>query len=307
MANEHSKADLHRFKEITADVLEGLSVQLDTRRWLRPSGKKAPITATNSGGWAAHLGSVRGDRGSQLQLWYDFWTRASKRTLAYSYGNTSSDRILEMAGSKIGGLTIATKLKNAYAVSEQFEGISSMEPALSDQLYGKPILETTDRTGFKNYLTVYDRDTPRTNQSSNRSLAKRAITFLVEAAISAGSARERARANLDYPAVKNRRKVQNHKSWERNASQAAIAKLRSGYRCCVCDMRFEDVYGPFAKEIAEAHHTAYVSRLREGAKIHIEDLITVCPNCHRVLHRMAGKPDDWKELRRRVRALQRTR
>ncbi|MCU4768280.1 HNH endonuclease [Bacillus toyonensis] len=35
----------------------------------------------------------------------------------------------------------------------------------------------------------------------------------------------------------------------------------------------------------EKHHTIPVSELKEGATTKVEDIVMVCSNCHRVLHR----------------------
>lgn len=307
MSSQLSKTDHKWFRQFAADVYDGLALRLDEQRWLRPRSRRMSVTETNSGGLAAQLGSVKGDRGSQLQLWFDFWTGAAAPKIAYSYGNISSKRIREMAESGIGGLSIAQRLKNGYKVNGRLDGVNCMSQTLPVHLFGKPILETTDRSGFRNHLAVYESATPQTNRSPSHSLTNRTTNFLVEAAVLASAARARAWANRDFPAVKNRGKVGKHKTYERNAAQAAAAKVRSDYRCCVCDMKFEDIYGSLGKDFAEAHHTAYVSRLDKGARIVIDDLVTVCANCHRMLHRMEGVPDDWRALRKKVHTLRRKR
>ncbi|WP_144467670.1 HNH endonuclease [Bacillus toyonensis] len=38
-------------------------------------------------------------------------------------------------------------------------------------------------------------------------------------------------------------------------------------------------------DFIEGHHTIPVSQLKEGEKTKIEDIIMVCANCHRMLHR----------------------
>ncbi len=38
----------------------------------------------------------------------------------------------------------------------------------------------------------------------------------------------------------------------------------------------------------ECHHTKPVATLVEGEKTHLDDLVLVCANCHRMVHR--GKP-----------------
>jgi hypothetical protein len=48
-------------------------------------------------------------------------------------------------------------------------------------------------------------------------------------------------------------------------------------------------------------HRVPLGQLRDQVKTRVEDLITVCANCHRMLHRMAGTRDDASKLKRTVR------
>jgi predicted HNH restriction endonuclease len=41
-----------------------------------------------------------------------------------------------------------------------------------------------------------------------------------------------------------------------------------------------------------------LARLNRARNTGVEDLITVCPNCHRVLHQLGGGGGDWKRLQR---------
>jgi 5-methylcytosine-specific restriction protein A len=66
-------------------------------------------------------------------------------------------------------------------------------------------------------------------------------------------------------------------------------------------MNFENRYGVLGRRFAEAHHVRQLGKTKEGTRIVADDLITVCANCHRMLHRMRGRKDDWLVLRRIVR------
>ena len=182
-----SKADLaaHRgwFKQFASLVLDKLQRELDETAWVKPVGRSVQIVDTNSGGWAAHLGSVRGDRGSQLQLWFDFWTGAAQRKVAYSYSNSAEKRIVQIADIGVGGLGVARRFKDAYGASEQADGVNVMNPPLPAGLFGKPLVEITSRNGFRNFLAVYEAQQPRVTESPSRALVDRASQFLVEAAL----------------------------------------------------------------------------------------------------------------------------
>jgi putative restriction endonuclease len=66
-------------------------------------------------------------------------------------------------------------------------------------------------------------------------------------------------------------------------------------RCAVCAFDFDLFYGRMGCGYIEAHHTIPVSLLREGGKTKLADLIAVCANCHRVIHRNNNL--DWRLLR----------
>ncbi|MZF04043.1 HNH endonuclease, partial [Bacillus anthracis] len=55
--------------------------------------------------------------------------------------------------------------------------------------------------------------------------------------------------------------------------------------CEICGFDFHKIYGELGKDFIEGHHTIPVSQLKEGEKTRIEDIIMVCSNCHRMLHR----------------------
>jgi len=65
-------------------------------------------------------------------------------------------------------------------------------------------------------------------------------------------------------------------------------------------MRFSDQYGELGNGFAEAHHIEALNNLDDQVVTKVKDLITVCANCHRMLHRMKGLKEDWKTLRKQI-------
>ena len=59
---------------------------------------------------------------------------------------------------------------------------------------------------------------------------------------------------------------------------------------------FEQAYGQLGAKFIAAHHTKPVSELAEGESESISDLIPVCSNCHRMLHRQYPALD-WRKLK----------
>lgn len=90
---------------------------------------------------------------------------------------------------------------------------------------------------------------------------------------------------------------------ERNpkAREACIAKY--GYVCQVCGLDMEKFYGPIAHEYIHVHHIHFISDTDGEHEINPnEDLITVCPNCHAMLHskKLGNRYLSVEELKREI-------
>ena len=76
--------------------------------------------------------------------------------------------------------------------------------------------------------------------------------------------------------------------YERNPINRYICLETKGYKCSVCGVLLEDIYGPIAASFIEVHHSIPVSEMEEGHIVDpIKELFPVCPNCHSMLHRKA--------------------
>jgi hypothetical protein len=75
---------------------------------------------------------------------------------------------------------------------------------------------------------------------------------------------------------------------KRSRRLAQIAKFRDRYICQVCKFDFATTYPGWGKGYAEAHHKIPLSRLGGKVRNSPKDLITVCANCHRMLHWRKG-------------------
>jgi len=86
--------------------------------------------------------------------------------------------------------------------------------------------------------------------------------------------------------------------YERKPKLRAQAIQYHGTRCMICNFSFEDFYGDQGKDYIEVHHLVPVSSLSEKTKVNpCRDMIVVCSNCHRMIHRQKGKtlsPDELK-------------
>ncbi len=81
--------------------------------------------------------------------------------------------------------------------------------------------------------------------------------------------------------------------YERNPKLRSAAILAHGRKCMVrgCGFDFEKTYGLHGNGFIEVHHTKPVCTLEgESAVNPISDMVVVCSNCHRMIHRSREKP-----------------
>ena len=81
-----------------------------------------------------------------------------------------------------------------------------------------------------------------------------------------------------------------HKSKERNQKLVAIKKQKAllvnpNLPCEICKFSFKEQYGELGDKFIEAHHIFPISELTEATETKLEDLILVCSNCHKMMHR----------------------
>ncbi len=81
-----------------------------------------------------------------------------------------------------------------------------------------------------------------------------------------------------------------HKKRERNSKLIRFAKTefikkRGELFCEVCGFNFKLMYGNVGENFIEAHHIKPISELKKGEKTKISDIVMVCSNCHKMLHR----------------------
>jgi len=71
--------------------------------------------------------------------------------------------------------------------------------------------------------------------------------------------------------------------------------------CEVCGMNFEAQYGEIGQGYIEAHHRKPMAEMQGETLSEVEDIILLCSNCHRMIHRQTP-PFTVEELKSRVEA-----
>lgn len=90
--------------------------------------------------------------------------------------------------------------------------------------------------------------------------------------------------------------------YERDPRLRLQAIAIHGLTCCVCGFDFESAYGEYAKGYIHVHHTQPISEYEAPRVVNPEtDLITLCANCHAVVHRRRTATLSIDELRSIVR------
>jgi 5-methylcytosine-specific restriction protein A len=86
--------------------------------------------------------------------------------------------------------------------------------------------------------------------------------------------------------------------YERNIEARKACIAHYGYGCQICGTDMQKTYGDIGKCFIHVHHIKFISVVKSEYKIDpINDLITVCPNCHSMLHRkLNGKYLSVQEL-----------
>lgn len=85
--------------------------------------------------------------------------------------------------------------------------------------------------------------------------------------------------------------------YERNQKARKECLNKYGYKCRVCGLKMEEVYGEVAKKIIDVHHIKPLAEIKNEYEVDpIKDLIPVCPNCHAVIHRANISVSELKRM-----------
>lgn len=81
-----------------------------------------------------------------------------------------------------------------------------------------------------------------------------------------------------------------HIQRERNLALITEAKKRfikehGRLYCEICGFDFRQRYGELGEYFIEAHHTKPVSKMTDGEKTKVSDIVMLCSNCHSMVHR----------------------
>ena len=81
------------------------------------------------------------------------------------------------------------------------------------------------------------------------------------------------------------------------AKKAHFLRERGVLRCEVCGFQFADRYPEdLATGFIEVHHIVPLEETAEARMTELSDLMLVCPNCHRMIHRTKDAEGNLRRL-----------
>ncbi len=87
--------------------------------------------------------------------------------------------------------------------------------------------------------------------------------------------------------------------FHRSAKLAAEAKNRDNFTCRACQFKFR-------RKIVHVHHLDPLSEWQSPKKTTVDDLVTLCPNCHYIAHYWLRQSEKYKDREELLRKLQST-
>jgi 5-methylcytosine-specific restriction endonuclease McrA len=262
---------------------------------LRPRSELKSVP-TNTYGWCVWVGGIPGERGITLEIWLDCWTRAPTRRVVFCLSARRQEhieRVAELVRSEFGRTRIL-----ADRDWEESHGHAQLKRPLPLSGFGRPIVELYGSGGSWSFVSLYHRERPRFTRPPSHVLIRDGTRFFSDFITAIIGARAQKQQGRDFPKEINRTAVRLHRERERSSATALSAKIRDSFVCQVCGFSFVHVYGRLGNGVAEAHHRIPLSKLNTGVRTRPDDLITVCANCHRMLHRLSGDRDDPERLRK---------
>lgn len=242
-------------------------------------------------GWAAVIGSLGAER-PILEVWLDRFTRLPKRKF-YAAFYSRKEKAIRALAFRSKALWPVRKLTDDDLTHS---GVSKMKDRLQPGEFNEPVLENYRDRGH-HFFGFYDHTAGPEEKAAER-FCESAVAFFLDVANSLPASKADAAKREIAPQNEPKKWVKAHLGRERSRYLALECKRRDHYKCRVCEMTFSAVYGKeLGDEFAEAHHVTSLAGAPKNAKTKLEDLITVCSNCHRMLHRMDNDPSDVKRLR----------
>lgn len=95
--------------------------------------------------------------------------------------------------------------------------------------------------------------------------------------------------------IQEEKKIANHTAYEGRISTTDKNKLKAilGYKCSACGADMSKIYGDIGQHYIELHHKIPYSNIRENETRTLteQEFCVLCPNCHRMIHKLPDAGD----------------
>lgn len=251
------------------------------------------VCSSDTFGYYVQIFSFKRIKGrGKIELWLDFWANPKRPTLCVCFWSSDLSRIYQIIKS-----SISNYYDDHPKEIKKFNNGSVLAHPLTRKHYEKFLVEPYN-TNYLSYFFINEIGIRNSIAQDFITKVIKQTTFLIKATILALEIP--TQDDKEFSAYENRQVVKEHKLRERSQKLAEVVKKRDNYTCQVCGFNAFNFYGIYGMKVAEAHHIISLSQLKTRTKTTKTDMITVCPNCHRVLHRMEGKADDYRKLKKIV-------
>ena len=255
----------------------------------------APNTTT-SDGWRKKIGSL--GKGVVIELRWDKFTGYPDRKLWYGVYSKAEEEIRNISRIAQDPNEEPLELNRPPVIT--VKGWTRLKKPLAPSLFGEDMAEYYPGEDFPFFYGVYSAQCKAARELRTPLVVGEAVKFYSDlTTILRAKPEDRKSITGRLEAKEKLLKARLHESWEttnRNSRLAIQCKQRDGYRCKVCRMKFDEFYGGIGYQFAECHHTVPLAKLDANHVTTLGQLITVCANCHRMLHRMDGISADAARL-----------
>lgn len=247
--------------------------------------KKFAVRQTNTRGYHVELFKMKNTSG--LDLWLDEFTNVGFPNLAITLWNKNAKA--EGLRNILAEKSFQISKKDTKVINDDI----TLKIPLNMTYFNKYLIEVFDYT----FITKYYYKAIIDQKSFTKEFVQEVLSDIASLiGILSKYHEDTLDFNEDYKTTE-RKYVILHKYQERDSKLALIVKRRAKYKCKICDFEFTSKYGELGRDFAEAHHKLPLSKLTTETETSIDDLICVCSNCHRMLHRMEGTPEDISKLK----------
>jgi 5-methylcytosine-specific restriction protein A len=210
-------------------------------------------------------------------------------------GVVPGDRVY-IVGTEAGRLLLLSRLivERVVGQSEADREFGQGTYEASDHLIGDRATLRLDRVVPEDVARRIERESgkrlkiaPSAYQVDVNSLRRTGRLTEASAALLEGLLDDKIKVVADVGGIaEGKRHERRHAAIERSSVLRRLALARQGSDCKVCGFSFGGTYGPLGDGFAEIHHLKPLGSLREEMLVDpVADVVVLCANCHRMIHR----------------------